>query len=109
MKNKKWKMGKKEKLQQLNDILRFLCEQFFCYLCFEKQCTRKGGGGEQCREGGEANATHKCVESEKNIGNVASHIDIDIHVHLDVERELKNRIEIEIENIRDVYRQRQRQ
>lgn len=105
MKNKKWKMGKKEKLQQLNDILRFLCEQFFCYLCFEKQCTRGG------REGGEANATHKCVESEKNIGNVASHIDIDIHVHvhvhLDVERELKNRIEIEIENIRDVYRQRQ--
>lgn len=98
-------MGKKEKLQQLNDILRFLCEQFFCYLCFEKQCTRGG------REGGEANATHKCVESEKNIGNVASHIDIDIHVHvhvhLDVERELKNRIEIEIENIRDVYRQRQ--
>lgn len=63
------------------------------------------------REVGEANATHKCVESEKNIGNVASHIDIDIHVHvhLDVERELKNRIEIEIENIRDVYRQRQRQ
>lgn len=93
-------MGKKEKLQQLNDILRFLCEQFFCYLCFEKQCTRGGG---------DANATHKCVESEKNIGNVASHIDIDIHVHvhLDVERELKNRIEIEIENIRDVYRQRQ--
>lgn len=61
----------------------------------------QGGGA------GEANATHKCVESEKNIGNVASHIDIDIHVHLDVERELKNRIEIEIENIRDVYRQRQ--
>lgn len=82
MKNKKWKMGKKEKLQQLNDILRFLCEQFFCYLCFEKQCRRgvvQGGGA------GEANATHKCVESEKNIGNVASHIDIHVHVHLDVE------------------------
>lgn len=76
-----------------------------------KSSARGGGGGEQCREGGVANATHKCVESEKNIGNVASHIDIDIHVHvhLDVERELKNRIEIEIENIRDVYRQRQRQ
>lgn len=75
------------------------------------KAVHEGGGGEQCREGGEANATQKCVESEKNIGNVASHIDIDIHVHvqIDVERELKNRIEIEIENIRDVYRQRQRQ